>query len=97
VAYKVVVFCSRSRLGPLEILLLGQALWCFVRKEKKTPLGELVSLFRVGRKRKSKREKGKKGERSEVRTEGKCLIGRTGALYRAVKGKEMERRKEKKA
>jgi hypothetical protein len=62
-------------------------------EKKKAPLGELVSLFRVGKKGKSK---GKKGERSEVRTEGKCRVGRTGALYRAAKQQKTKERKKRK-
>jgi hypothetical protein len=32
--------------------------------------------------------------RTEVRTEGKCLVGRTGALYRAVKERRGKEKKE---
>ena len=63
--YKVVVFCSRSKLRPLETLLLGRVLWCFVREHH---WGELVSLFRAERK---KIEMKKEEWGREVRTEGK--------------------------
>jgi hypothetical protein len=46
-------------------MLLGQVLWCFVREEKKTPLGELVSLSPRWKGRKSKGENSK--DRSEDR------------------------------
>jgi hypothetical protein len=52
-------------------------------------------LFRAERR---ERSKGKKGERevgSKDRKE-KCLVGHTGALYRAVKEQKTEERKERK-
>jgi hypothetical protein len=74
VVYKVVVFCSRSRLGPLETLLLGQVLWCFVRKEKSTAGGAGIVVPRW-KKRKIERK-----ERREVRSKDRRKV--PGRPYR---------------